>query len=37
MNMIEQEILDTDPFLGMDDKNRQIYARMISAYAALFG
>ena len=25
MNMIEQEILDTDPFLGMDDKNRQIY------------
>lgn len=25
MNMIEQEILDTDPFMGMDDHNRKIY------------
>lgn len=25
MNMVEQEILDTDPFMGMDEHNRKIF------------
>ncbi len=25
MNMIEQEIIDTDPFIGMDEHNKRIY------------
>ena len=29
MNMIEQEILDTDPFIGMDEYNRKVFTETI--------